>query len=233
MVELEGETARARRTRQPLVLALVEVDNLKAMNDSRGHAACDRLLIEVASTLRAELRTYDLIIRYADDEFACAISGLNVAGATKRLALVNVVLANAPEHGSITTGLAELQPDDSPEDLVARADAALHRERQRQSTHAVTQVSECGDVVVDEGTRSVTRAGSPVRLTATEFKMLSVLMRNRTRVVPKVQLFGEVWGYDADDHVLDVHMSSLRRKLEAHGPRMIQTVRGAGYVLRP
>ena len=103
----------------------------------------------------------------------------------------------------------------------------------RRSGHAVAQVWEWGDLAVDEGTRSVTRAGSPVPLTATEFKMLGVLVRNRTRVVPKGQLLRQVWGYDADDHVLEVHMSSLRRKLEAHGPRMIQTVRGTGYVLRP
>lgn len=52
-------------------------------------------------------------------------------------------------------------------------------------------------------------------------------------MVPKGQLLGQVWGYDADDHLLEVHMSSLRRKLEAYGPRLIQTVRGTGYVLRP
>ncbi len=103
----------------------------------------------------------------------------------------------------------------------------------RRSGHAVAQVWECSDLVVDEGARSVTRAGSPVSLTATEFKMLGVLIRNRMRVVPKGQLLGQVWGYDADDHLVEVHMSSLRRKLEAHGPRLIHTVRGTGYVLRP
>jgi DNA-binding response OmpR family regulator len=50
--------------------------------------------------------------------------------------------------------------------------------------------------------------------------------------VPNSQLLGEVWGYDASDHVLQVHISSLRRKLEAHGPRIVETVRGTGYVLR-
>jgi DNA-binding response OmpR family regulator len=120
-----------------------------------------------------------------------------------------------------------LKPFD-PEELSWRVRAVL-----RRSGHAVAQIWECGDLVVDEGARLVTRAGSPVSLTATEFKMLSVLMRNRTRVVPKGQLLAQVWGYDADDHLLVVHVNSLRRKLEAHGPRMIQTVRGTGYVLRP
>jgi DNA-binding response OmpR family regulator len=51
-------------------------------------------------------------------------------------------------------------------------------------------------------------------------------------VVPKRQLVDQIWGYEADDHVLEVHMSALRRKLEANGSRMIHTIRGAGYVLR-
>lgn len=79
----------------------------------------------------------------------------------------------------------------------------------------------------------LTRAGCPVALTTIEFKMLGVLMRNRSQVVGKSQLLGQVWGYDADHHLVEVHMNSLRRKLEAHGPRMIDTVRGSGYVLRP
>jgi two-component system OmpR family response regulator len=115
-----------------------------------------------------------------------------------------------------------------PEELSWRVRAVLHR-----SGHAVVQVLECGDLVVDEGARSVTRAGECVTLTATEFTLLSVLIRNRTRMVPKGQLLAQVWGEGANDHVLEVHMSSLRSKLEAHGPRMLHTIRGSGYILRP
>jgi diguanylate cyclase (GGDEF)-like protein len=129
-VELEREMARARRTDQPLVLAFVDVDGLKAVNDSRGHAAGDRMLVEVAETLGKQMRPYDLIIRYGGDEFVCVLSGLDVAAATDRLSSLNVTLAEAPEHGSITVGLAEMQPDDSPEDLLVRADMALYRKRQ-------------------------------------------------------------------------------------------------------
>jgi len=102
----------------------------------------------------------------------------------------------------------------------------------RRSGRAVSQVWECGDLMVDEGTQSVTRAGEPVALTSTEFKMLGVLVRNRTRVVPKGQLLRQIWGYEADDHLVEVHMCSLRRKLEALGSRIIHTVRGTGYILR-
>ena len=134
LVELERDIARARRTKQSLVLAFVDVDGLKEVNDLRGHAAGDRILLEVAKTLSATLRSYDLIIRYGGDEFVCAISRLDMADATKRFALVNATLAEAPEPGSITIGLTELQPHDSPEDLLARADAELYRERQHGNT---------------------------------------------------------------------------------------------------
>ena len=63
LVELEREIARSRRTREPLALAFVDVDRLKGINDARGHAASDRMLLEVATTLKARLRNYDLIFR--------------------------------------------------------------------------------------------------------------------------------------------------------------------------
>jgi diguanylate cyclase (GGDEF)-like protein len=129
VIELEREISRVRRSEQPLVLAFVDVDHLKAINDSHGHAAGDRLLIDVANSFKAHLRSHDLIIRYGGDEFVCALSGLNMAEATTRIALITAALAAAPEHGSVTVGLAQLQPHDSPRDLIARADAALYRER--------------------------------------------------------------------------------------------------------
>ena len=127
--ELAREIARARRTAEPFVLAFVDVDGLKAINDSGGHAAGDQMLRETADALRAHLRSHDLIIRYGGDEFVCAVAGLSLADATARLGLVNTALARAPQPGSMTVGFAELQPEDSPQDLMARADAALYRER--------------------------------------------------------------------------------------------------------
>lgn len=146
------------------------------------------------------------------------------------LPIIFVTGADSPEdiRSGFTMGADDyiVKPFD-PEELSCRVRAVL-----RRSGHAVDQRWECGDLVVDEATQSVTRAGSPVMLTATEFRMLGVLIHNRTRVVPKGQLLHQVWGYDAADHLIEVHMSSLRRKLDAHGPRMIQTVRGRGYLLQ-
>ncbi len=132
-VELEREIARARRTEQPLVLAFIDVDGLKAINDARGHAAGDRMLVEVAATLRKQMRPYDLLIRYGGDEFVCVLSGLTMDAATERLATLNDLLAEAPEHGSITIGLAEMEAEDSTEDLLVRADMALYRKRRSMS----------------------------------------------------------------------------------------------------
>jgi len=119
---------------ESLVLAFIDVDHLKEVNDAHGHAAGDRLLLEVANTLAENLRPYDLIIRFGGDEFVCAISAVHMADIAKRLERVQAALAEVPESGSVSIGLAEWLPADSPEDLIARADAALYRERQQQRT---------------------------------------------------------------------------------------------------
>ena len=93
-----------------LAAAFVDVDKLKAVNDSRGHAAGDRLLIEVVEALRSNLRPYDLVIRCGGDEFVCVMSGLAAATAAERLGLVNGMLAAGPEHGSITVGVTQRRP---------------------------------------------------------------------------------------------------------------------------
>ena len=129
---MERDIARARRLQQTFVLAFVDIDQLKSINDSRGHAAGDRMLVNVIKTIRAKLRPYDLITRYGGDEFICTMSDLDAAEAMKRFTLVNATLAESTEHGSVTVGLAGLQPGDSLKDLVARADASLYRQRQRQ-----------------------------------------------------------------------------------------------------
>ena len=131
LVELERETARAKRTGEPFLLAFVDVDYLKATNDSRGHAAGDQLLYQVADTIRANLRPYDLIVRFGGDEFVCGLLNVKLDEAAKRFMCVNANLAER-QGASVTVGLAELEKDDSLQDLIARADAALYEERQQR-----------------------------------------------------------------------------------------------------
>lgn len=136
IVGLEREIARAKRTKQPFTLAFIDVDDLKGTNDSRGHAAGDQRLRETADSIRAHLRSYDLIVRFGGDEFLSGMLDVSMADAAKRFSLVNADLATA-QRASVTIGLAELEADDALEDLIARADEALYRERRRlRSTDA-------------------------------------------------------------------------------------------------
>lgn len=92
---------------------------------------------------------------------------------------------------------------------------------------------EVGDLVVDEARGGATRAGASLALTPTELRLLGYLARNPGQTLSKLQILTQVWGYDAYDHnLVEVHVSSLRRKVEAHGPRLIHTIRGHGYSLR-
>jgi diguanylate cyclase (GGDEF)-like protein len=132
-LELERETSRATRTGGSMTLAFVDVDGLKVTNDSKGHAAGDRLLHRTVESMRAHLRSYDLIVRFGGDEFVCSFIDLTAVEAAKRFDAINADLAETGD-GSITVGLAELQPDDSLAGLIARADDALYRDRNKRGT---------------------------------------------------------------------------------------------------
>lgn len=115
------------------------------------------------------------------------------------------------------------------EELLARVRSVLRRSGRSQS-----EVWEIGDLVVDRAAGVASRAGHPLALTATELRLLDYLIRNRGRTLSKLQILTQVWGYDAyDPNLVEVHVSAVRRKLEAHGDRLLHTVRGLGYVLRP
>ena len=116
---------------QPLTLVAVDVEALETISDPLGRSAGDRVLVDIAETISSIFRPYDVVIRAGDDEFVCAISGLGMEAATKRLAHVETALAALPGHGSVTTGFAELQPGDSREDVLARAEGAAQGTRHR------------------------------------------------------------------------------------------------------
>jgi two-component system OmpR family response regulator len=113
-------------------------------------------------------------------------------------------------------------------ELVARMTAILRR---RGRAPGVVQI---GDLLLDLDAGAVVRDGEPVVLTGTELRLLAFLAGERGRTLSKTQILTQVWGYDSyDPNLVEVHVSSLRRKLEERGgPRLIQTVRGIGYVLR-
>ena len=116
------------------------------------------------------------------------------------------------------------------EELLARLRAVLRRRPPRGSAFVVV-----GDLKLNPDTREVARGERAIELTSREFELLEYLMRNERLVVSRESLLDDVWGYApfAETNTVDVFVSNLRRKLEASGePRMLHTVRGAGYVLR-
>ena len=129
VMDLQREIDRARRSDGRLVLAFVDVDGLKTVNDDHGHAAGDQLLRDVAEALLNGLRSYDLVVRHGGDEFVCALPGTNLDGAKRRFAEVATKLAEKNRRASVSTGLAELADPDTLDELTARADAALYAGR--------------------------------------------------------------------------------------------------------
>src|ERR671920_496188 len=116
------------------------------------------------------------------------------------------------------------------EELRARLRALLRRRPPRGSASLVV-----ADLSLNPDTHEVKRGERTVELTQCEFELLEYLMRNERIVVPRQRLLEEVWGYDpfAATNTIEVFISNLRRKLEAGGePRLLHTIRGAGYVLR-
>ena len=117
------------------------------------------------------------------------------------------------------------------EELIARLHALL-----RRSPATSGAEMRVGDLRIDPARRQVSRAGRQMELTRREFELLEELGRHAGMVLSRPQLLQSVWGYDfeVDGNVVDVFVGYLRRKLEADGePRMIHTVRGVGFVLRP
>jgi two-component system OmpR family response regulator len=117
------------------------------------------------------------------------------------------------------------------EELVARIRTIL-----RRTGLAAPESSRLvfDDLELDEDTMEVTRAGELIELTATEYRLLRYLIANPRRVMTRAQLLDHVWDYDfgGDGRVLETYISYLRKKLDAHGPPLIHTVRGVGYALR-
>ncbi|HEX6361072.1 response regulator transcription factor [Actinophytocola sp.] len=115
------------------------------------------------------------------------------------------------------------------EELIARIRAILRRTGGGQAG-----VLTVGALALDTEGHQVTRAGQPVRVSPTEFRLLRYLMENAGRVVSKAQILDRVWHYDfgGDASIVDTYISYLRRKVDAEEPKLIHTVHGVGYVLR-
>lgn len=114
------------------------------------------------------------------------------------------------------------------DELLARIRALLRR----PAVVAVPMLS-FGDIKADLASQRATRNGQPLDLTAKEFSLLCLFLRSPGRVLTRTRMFEIVWGdqFDGLSNTIEVHVKELRRKLEVHGPRVIQTLRGRGYIL--
>src|ERR1700735_3114650 len=155
---------------------------------------------------------------------------------------VPVIFLTARDTSSDTvTGLA-IGGDDyvtkpfSVEALVARGRRVLRRpSRSAPDAQGAGGPLRGGDVELDEDRWTVHRAGIPVELSPTEFRLLAYLMRHEGRVLTRAQLLENVWGWDyaGESQVVETYVSYLRRKLDPLGPPLIYTQRGVGYSFRP
>ncbi|MEU9412626.1 response regulator transcription factor [Streptomyces sp. NPDC048281] len=120
------------------------------------------------------------------------------------------------------------------EEVVLRLRGLLRRAGSEQPP-ADDAVRVLGDLVLSGESREVQRAGTPIRLTAKEFDLLSLLLDHPRQVLSKAQILDHVWStsFDGGGNLVEVYISSLRRKIDRGRAPMIHTVRGMGYVVRP
>jgi DNA-binding response OmpR family regulator len=188
--------------------------------------------VELAETRRPDLVVLDVMLPGFD--------GVEVCRRIRTFSDAYVIMLTArDEEVDKIVGLS-VGADDylvkpfSPRELIARVRAMLRRPRSAPVDPGVTRI---GDLAVDEESRTVTVAGTPVELTRTEFDLLATMAARPRLAFSRRQLIDAVWGSDwyGDEHLVDVHVAHLRRKLgdDASEPRYVRTVRGVGYGLGP
>jgi two-component system OmpR family response regulator len=219
---------------EPNIRELVQVA-LKFHGCAVSTAATGADALRLAESSRPDLIVLDVVLPDLDGFEVCR--RLRAGGNE-----VPVIFLTARDTSSDTvTGLA-LGGDDyvtkpfSVEALVARVRAVLRR-ASRSSPAQIPEsdiVLRIGDLELDESRWTVHRAGVPVDLSPTEFRLLAYLMRHQGRVLTRAQLLENVWGWDyaGQSQIVETYVSYLRHKLDPLGPPLIHTQRGVGYSLR-
>lgn len=190
-------------------------------------AATGEGLAETVEEFRPDVAIIDIQLPSGPDGFALARQVTALAG-------VPVVFLTAADGLDDRLAGFESGGDDyivkpfAMAELLARVRAVLRRSGRLQSP-----VAEIRDLLIDDNAKQAFRGGVVLDLTPTEFELLSVLARAPNQVFSKGQLLSQIWGFDSyDPNLVEVHVSALRRKLDAHGPRLVHTVRSRGYVFR-
>jgi diguanylate cyclase (GGDEF)-like protein len=129
---MQREIARAGRRGEGLSLVMADLDHFKSINDQYGHITGDHVLASVAAVFQSHLRTYDLAARYGGEEFvlllpATSAEGAMVVAERMRKALADITVPDCPRQITMSLGVATWMPGETPEQFVARADAALYK----------------------------------------------------------------------------------------------------------
>jgi diguanylate cyclase (GGDEF)-like protein len=131
LAALQREIDRSRRVGgKGISVIFLDVDRLKHVNDTEGHAAGDRVLVEAVAAIRQRVRSYDLVIRYGGDEFLCALVDVAPEDAEGTLADIRQQYTATTGH-SVSVGMTTVGDADTADSVIARADAALYAERRK------------------------------------------------------------------------------------------------------
>ena len=201
-------------------------------------AANGRVALEVIRDRRPDLVILDLMLPEIDGiEVTRRVRAAEDADGRERMPILMLTARDlvADRVTGLDVGADDylIKPFDFDE-LLARVRALLRR-ASPAATRAASETLTFDNVTLDIGSRTVTRDGTPIELTAREFDLLALFLRNPNQVLTRSTLMQRVWGEDffGESNVLEVVIGNLRRSLELHDqPRLIQTVRGIGYVLR-
>ncbi|MFI1917963.1 response regulator transcription factor [Nocardia sp. NPDC020380] len=195
-------------------------------------AADGRTAVTVAREVRPDVVVLDLMLP--------DMSGLEVlARLRQQLPQLPVLLLTAKDSvedriaGFTAGGDDYVTKPFSLEEVVLRLRALLRRTGVSGPDSGAEIV--VGDLILDEDSHEVTRAGEQIVLTSTEFELLRFFMRNPRRVLSKAQILDRVWSYDfgGRSNIVELYVSYLRKKIDSGREPMIHTLRGAGYVLKP
>jgi two-component system response regulator MprA len=185
--------------------------------------------LEVLRSEPVDLLILDLMLPGRD--------GFDVCRTVRRESPVPVLMLTARDEATNKVAGLDSGADDyvvkpfNPDELLARVRALLRRAQPRQ-----VEVLRFQDIELVPSAREARRGDEPLDLTAREYELLELFLRNPRQVLSREQILQRVWGFDylGDSNLVDVRIKYLRDKLEQGGrPRLIQTVRGAGYALRP
>jgi two-component system OmpR family response regulator len=219
------------------LLLVDDEDNLRSMLDAALRhtgfevhpVASGREALAAVDDIKPDLVVLDVMLPDLDGFEVC--QRLRAAGNRTPVLFLTARDATDDKVRGLTMGGDDyLAKPFSLDELVARILAVLRR------TGGIRDgsVLRCGDLELDDDAHQVTRGGSDVSLSPTEYNLLRYLLLNQGRVVSKSQILDHVWQYDfgGDGGVVETYIGYLRRKLDDTEPRLIQTVRGVGYALR-